>query len=314
MCSSPEITIVIPVRNRAKLVERSLDSVKAQTLRPLRLVLVDNGSTDDTPEALRRWAEANAEPDFEVLILSEPNPGAAAARNAGLATVTTEWTLFFDSDDEMLPTQTQRALECVKANPQASVIGWDVILRPLSGRDCVKPFATSHTLPNCVLRGTMATQRYMARTSLVRQAGGWRTDVMAWNDIELGARLLALKPVMAKAPGAPTVIVHAQGNSITGTNFSHHADDLAHALDCIEATVGDEGRNVVALKRAILAGLLRREGGNSKSARALFKRIRRTGVGYWCYSLCLFATAITAIGLPGASHLHRLCPQKIRKP
>lgn len=50
-----ELTIVIPVYNRAGIVGRTLESVQRQTLRPLRVVLVDNNSTDATPEVLRAW-------------------------------------------------------------------------------------------------------------------------------------------------------------------------------------------------------------------------------------------------------------------
>lgn len=306
MCSRAEITIVIPVRNRVDLARRTLESVKAQTLRPLRLVLVDNGSTDGTWPMLRQWAEANSGPDFEVTALQETKPGAAAARNAGLREVDTEWTMFFDSDDEMLTSHARRALDCAHASPHASIVGWDVTLRPLEGRDCVKPFATADALANCVLHGTMATQRYMARTSLLRRAGGWRDDVMAWNDIEFGARLLALHPVMAKVQGRPTVIVHSTANSITGTDVSHHGADLEHALSCIEVTVGPKAATLVAMKRAILAGLYRREGSADQASR-LSKAYRRARIPAINRRLCMLAASITAAGLPGASRLYKLC-------
>lgn len=304
MCSLAKITIVIPVRNRAALVERTLDSVKAQTLRPLRLIIVDNGSTDGTWPALQRWAEANIAPDFSVTILSEPTPGAAAARNAGLSAVETEWTMFFDSDDEMLPDHARRALDYANSFPSASIIGWDVMLRPLSGADVARPFILRQALYNCVMHGTMATQRYMARTSLFRQAGCWRPDVMAWNDIELGARLLALNPAMAKAGGKPTVIVHSTRDSITGTDFSHHAADLDHALDCIEASTGATA--LVAMKRAILAGVCRREG-RADIAGALLAKVRSAGMPAPNRLLCSLSSAITARGLRGASILYKFC-------
>lgn len=308
MSSQAKITIVIPVRNRAALVERTLESVKAQTIRPLKVILVDNGSTDGTWPLLQRWADANRADDFSVITLRELAPGAAAARNAGLAHVGSEWTMFFDSDDEMLPTHAERALACAEANPGASIIGWDVTLRTLSGRDCIKPFVVHDALYGCVMHGTMATQRYMARTSLLLRAGGWRPDVMAWNDIELGARLLGLSPIMAKAEGKPTVIVHSTRDSITGTDFSHHADDLDHALDCIEASTG--ATTLVAIKRAILAGLCRREG-NAEIAHRLMEKVRAMRLAAPDRMLCAAASAITAAGLRGASMLYKLC---IRKP
>lgn len=303
MCSQAKITIVIPARNREKLVLRTLESVKAQTLRPLRLVLVDNGSSDSTWTVLQQWAEANNAPDFQVTVIQEPQPGAAAARNAGLKLVETEWTMFFDSDDVMLPTHAQLALDCAAANPSASVIGWDMEIRPLSGRPSVKPFSLRRPLANCVLHGSMATERYMARTSLFRQAGGWRPDVMAWNDIELGVRLLVLNPKMAKVKGKPTVIVHSTLDSITGTSYSRRHAALEHSLDCIEASAPGAGA-IVATKRAVLAGLYRREG-HPKLTRNLYKKMRAKNMRAFNYQLCLLATAATALGIPGASVIHR---------
>ena len=93
------ISLVIPVRNRASIVGRTLDSVAAQTRLPDQIVLVDNGSTDGTLEVLRRWANGRS----NVQVVTEPRPGAAEARNCGLRAVTEEYVMFFDSDDTMPP-------------------------------------------------------------------------------------------------------------------------------------------------------------------------------------------------------------------
>ena len=76
-CSKALISIVIPVYNRAAVVTRTLDSVFAQTARPLQLILVDNASTDGSAELLRQWAATHDSSDFGVRLLSEPQPGAA---------------------------------------------------------------------------------------------------------------------------------------------------------------------------------------------------------------------------------------------
>ncbi len=60
--SDPMITLVIPVHNRAAIVERTLQSVECQTARPLRVILVDNNSTDNTLQVLRRWKAAAEAP------------------------------------------------------------------------------------------------------------------------------------------------------------------------------------------------------------------------------------------------------------
>ncbi|MDE6528594.1 MAG: glycosyltransferase family 2 protein, partial [Muribaculaceae bacterium] len=98
------ITIVVPVYNRAGIVERTLESIRQQSHRPLSVVLVDNNSTDNTPHVLRKWKSEVEAPDMQVTIVDEPVAGAPAARNRGLGLTTTPYVMFFDSDDIMTPT------------------------------------------------------------------------------------------------------------------------------------------------------------------------------------------------------------------
>ena len=73
-----EIDVIIPTRDRATLVVRAIDSVLAQTLAPRRVIVVDDGSTDETPEVLKRYGE-------KILIVQSEGLGVSAARNAGIS-------------------------------------------------------------------------------------------------------------------------------------------------------------------------------------------------------------------------------------
>ena len=73
------ISIIIPVFNRAGIVGRTLDSIAAQTLRPLNIILVDNNSSDNTLEVLTQWGKDNSTDDFKITILQEKKPGASIA-------------------------------------------------------------------------------------------------------------------------------------------------------------------------------------------------------------------------------------------
>jgi glycosyltransferase involved in cell wall biosynthesis len=90
---SPSISVIIPAYNAAPWLTAALESVKAQTLPPAEILVVDNGSTDDTV------AMATA---MGVTVLHESQRGAAAARNAGLRVATGEWIAFLDADDYWL--------------------------------------------------------------------------------------------------------------------------------------------------------------------------------------------------------------------
>lgn len=266
MVRLPGITIVIPVHNRAGIVGRTLKSVREQTLRPLRVILVDNGSTDDTRDVLEQW-RCETERDLDVSIITETAPGAAAARNAGLARVETEWTMFFDSDDTMAPEHCQRAL-C--AADGADVVGWDVAYT-VRGHDTILPFYVADTQFHNLFHGSMSTQRYMARTELFRNAGGWNASVRYWDDIELGARLLLRNPRIRKIKGKPTVTMFHSDESITGTSYSSRTERAAHALECIAGTLGPERRRWVDVKHIIFAADCTRE--DSQEGGKIYKGI-----------------------------------------
>ena len=252
------LTIVIPVRDRAHLVRRTLDSVAAQTLRPLKVVLVDNSSSDGTREVLENWAREVRAEDFNVTVVDEAAPGAAVARNRGLQEVSTEWTMFFDSDDTMMPQHCSRAM---KYSRDADIVGWDVRYHDLKGRVSVKPFYDSDMQYHSLMHGSMATQRYMARTALFIKAGKWNESMRGWDDIELGSRLLALNPRVRRIEGAPVVDVWATADSITGKTYSTRVDQYLRALAAIEDNIGGEsGRIFADFKRALLAADCRREG------------------------------------------------------
>ena len=294
-----DITIVIPVHNRAEIVGRTLASVEAQTLRPLSVVLVDNASTDGTAGVLREWA---ARPHgLDVRVVCETAPGAAAARNRGLSGVRTEWTMFFDSDDTMRPDHCRRALE---AAGDCDMVGWDVCLHTTDGAEEVHRFYADDAQFHSLFHGSTATQRYMARTELFRRAGGWDPTVRYWDDIELGARVLALNPRVRHAGRCISVDVHAQEQSITGTRYSDSADKAAVALEAIRRTLGPEHAFPVDVKAAILAADCAKEGaaGTAKdimnAALARYSDMRRRLILRAAYAWC-------RAGLRGAARILR---------
>lgn len=234
MCTTADITIVIPVHNRAGIVARTLDTVAAQTVRPLRLVIVDNNSTDDTLAAVHRWVALNAvDRSLDVTVVTETIPGAAAARNRGLAEVTTPWTMFFDSDDEMLPTHVERAVRAIeRAGGEVDIVGWDVSQQLADGRRCTGRFTTRHMQRANLIHGIMSTQRYCVRTELVRAVGGWDDRTLVWDDMELGVRLLSASPSVIKVDGEHTVTLNFTETSITGTRYNvSRCSDTLNIID-----------------------------------------------------------------------------------
>ncbi|HWG66238.1 MAG TPA: glycosyltransferase family 2 protein, partial [Rhodanobacteraceae bacterium] len=107
----PEVSIVLSTYNRLPLLRRSVDSVIAQTFRDWELIVVDDGSTDDT----REYLEAIEDPRVRPIWLE--HGGVTWARNAGLRLARGKWVAFHDSDDLWLPEKLEWQLQRVTAHP-----------------------------------------------------------------------------------------------------------------------------------------------------------------------------------------------------
>lgn len=95
----PKVSIIIPVYNSSRTLVRCLDSILAQSCADFEVLLVDDGSTDDSVNICQKYVDA----DSRVHLLQQANSGPAVARNAGLDMATGEWISFVDSDDWVSP-------------------------------------------------------------------------------------------------------------------------------------------------------------------------------------------------------------------
>ena len=95
----PEISVIVPVYNTGELLPRMIDSVLAQSFRDFELILINDGSSDNSGEICDQYAAT----DNRVRVFHSSNQGASAARNRGIQMATGYWLTFIDSDDYVLP-------------------------------------------------------------------------------------------------------------------------------------------------------------------------------------------------------------------
>lgn len=271
-------TIVVPVLDRADMIQTTLDSISAQTLRPLSVIVVDNGSTDVTPEIVSRWIARNSGNGISAMLLTEPRRGAAIARNTGLRRVESEYVMFFDSDDVMLPGHMERVAKALAERPDADMIRWEISRLDSDGWLERTEHNDSDPLRLHIMHATYATARFAVRTSLIKESGGWDESLTTWDDLELGTRLLARRPVAIKLSGEPNVRTTVHPDSLTGPSFSSRAEAEIAALDVMERDLQLAGRPeyvpLVDARRMILAAELTREN-NPETARRLRRQTAR---------------------------------------
>lgn len=110
-----KISVIIPVYNGARYLAETLDSVFAQTLAPHEVIIVDDGSTDESPAILRSFGD-------RLRVFRQTNQGVAAARNAGLVQVTGDAIAFIDQDDLWPQDRNRIMAEALAANPNVGLV------------------------------------------------------------------------------------------------------------------------------------------------------------------------------------------------
>jgi len=135
---TPKVSVIIPTYNRADVIARSIRSVLAQTYQDFELIVVDDGSSDGTPQAVEAFEDRRIK-----LVRHSVNKGAGGARNTGIGVARGEYVAFQDSDDEWLPHKLERQMQIFEAlPPEVGVVYSD--MWKIDERGTKKYFAAPH--------------------------------------------------------------------------------------------------------------------------------------------------------------------------
>ncbi len=243
--SADKVTIVIPVRNRVSLLPRLFSSLDGVDYPPLEVIIVDNGSTDDTLHLCQQFA---AKSRHEAMVLLEPIQGANRARNTGLQAAGGEWVCFFDSDDEFSPD----FLSCLMPHAQRC----DMLAFPTQmerdGKVWTRDFVPSGNVASQIITSTLNTHGIIWRTDFLRTIGGWNEDLDVWQDWELAVRALSHHPNVVWYTERAFHLIHLGNNSITSTTSA--TDRYRSMLSVLPYTNSPKEKRALYLRCQILSG------------------------------------------------------------
>lgn len=111
----PKVSVIIPTYNRAYLVCEAIDSVLSQTFKDFEIIVVDDGSTDNTKEALEKYGP-------RICYIYQENKGRAEARNAGIRQAKAEYIAFLDDDDIWLPNKLEKQITFLDTRPDIGLV------------------------------------------------------------------------------------------------------------------------------------------------------------------------------------------------
>ena len=267
------VSVVIPTYDRWPVVGEAVESVLAQSFDDYELIVVDDGSTEETGDRLRQYGE-------RLTVLTQRRGGVSAARNLGACRALGKYLAFLDSDDLWHPRKLQRQLDFMERNPEVEICQTDEIWIRNGAR--VNPRNRHRKPSGDVFRASLelclvSPSAVMMRRELFERVRGFDESLPVCEDYDLWLRIARDTEI----PLIPEALVTKRGG---------HADQLSRATwgldrfrvlsiaNLIEAGLDPEragwALDAMAKKVTILAQGFRKRG-NEAMARAYEERLRR---------------------------------------
>lgn len=229
----PSISVIIPTWNRKAVIERALRSIYSQSRPADEVIVIDDGSTDNTQAIIKeKFPQAH--------YIYQENSGVSAARNRGILEANGEWIAFLDSDDEWLPTKLESQLGKLAEQPDHKVCHTEEIwIRNGKRVNQMDKHAKSGgwIFQKCLPLCAMSPSSIIIHRSIFEQLGGFDEMLPACEDYDLWLRITAQYPVL--------FIETPQINKYGG-----HEDQLSRKF------WGMDRFRMAALEKTITSGLL----------------------------------------------------------
>lgn len=240
------ISAVIPAYNAAASVARAIDSVLAQTRPPEQIIVVDDGSADNTADMVRAYGE-------KVILIRQENAGASAARNTAINAAKGDWIAFLDADDEWLPHKLALQVQHLHCHPDLVWTMSNYICcccseghrqwvydqgrssGLLCGRQYYEDYFDSYRSGTCGNTNTM-----LIRKAVLIEAGLFRPGQVRMNDEDMWFRIAYRYPKIGYLT-EPLAIYH-QGTPDSIVKKHNHADIVIEFVNRHLQVAADHGR------------------------------------------------------------------------
>lgn len=235
MCKKKEnqlVSVIIPTYNRGWAIKEAIDSVLAQDFTDFELIVVDDGSTDNTQDILNSYKE-------DIIVLHQENKGVSAARNRGIASASGQYIAFLDSDDLWLPQKLSTQVDFFNTNPDALICQTEekwirngMFANPKKRHRKLSGNIFEQSLYLCLV----SPSAVMMKRSLFEKAGMFDETLSACEDYDMWLRVSCRYPVYL----IDTPLIIKRGG---------HADQLSR-------TSGQDRYRIQSLKKIIESKLL----------------------------------------------------------
>jgi len=244
---SPRVSVIVPTYNYARFLPRALDSVLAQTWRDYEIIVVDDGSTDDTPEVAKAYGE-------RIHYLRKENGGAATARNTGILAARGELLAFLDADDAWVPEKLARQVEYLDRHPEFGMVYSDMA-HHVAGRKVHDAYlrergyskvAEGWIFDNLLRQCFIFTPTVMARRKCFDTVGLHDPELRTCQDVDMWLRIA--DRFMIGFIDAPLAVRHEHGDNST-RNWDNYLGNPIKMFLKLNASQADPARRAIFRER-----------------------------------------------------------------
>lgn len=199
-----KISAIIPAYNSQDFILDAIQSIQKQTHPVDEIIIIDDGSTDDTQQIIRSHAQG-------VSYFQQKNQGPSAARNAGITMAKGDWVAFLDADDQWIDDKIARQLAVLSHSPELHLIAGDMqeiglkneLITPsvLAKHNLLEKFKTNQSLPiqnalaELVTKNFIPTGTVLAKRTTLIESGMFNPAIHFGEDLELWAKIASQHPI-----------------------------------------------------------------------------------------------------------------------
>ena len=192
---APKVSVIIPTYNHRDYVLQTLDSVRSQTFRDFEIIVINDGSPDDTAQVLQPLATGG-----HIRYIEQPNAGQASARNRGLREARGEFIAFLDDDDWWPTEKLEWQVAFLNEHPDVAVVGGSVQYVDGEGASLGEYFHDQPITFDSLFRGCpfISPGQTLIRAADLKRIGGLNEELWGVDDFDLWFRLLKTETIVTQ--------------------------------------------------------------------------------------------------------------------
>ncbi|HVA82504.1 MAG TPA: glycosyltransferase [Candidatus Binataceae bacterium] len=303
------VSIIIPCYNAAPWIGEAIQSALDQTYSPVEVIVVDDGSTDRSPEVIKSFGD-------KIKWETGPNRGGNCARNRGFALSAGKYIQFLDADDYLLPSKIERQMR-VFGNASADVVYEDcqVLFESAIGRHKWGPLEVSGNPPDIFeifldYNSLTPPCVFLFSRSVVERAGGWNEKLTSAQDTDFYVRLALADATWLYVPGSESIYRRPSLPTVSSRNPRATAENLIEVLGEAESKLRESGRLTDSRRRVLSRSYLRVARNyfykDVSWSRELFHEAQRLSPSFLDDRSRKYRFAAGALGVSGAERVRAL--------